>query len=55
MDGDRAGKVLFHLVRHGVFHEVDEAMRFGGDLGGVVASPRVVREVRHIGIVLGLG
>ena len=52
--GDRAGEVLLHLVRHGVLHEIDEAVRFGGDLGGVVAGPRVEREVGQIGLVLGL-
>ena len=54
MHGDRAGEVLLHLVRHGVLHEIDEAVRFGGHLGGVVASPRVEREVGQIGLVLGL-
>ena len=54
MHGDRAGEVLLHLVRHGVLHEIDEAVRFGGDLGRVVAGPRVEREVGQIGLVLGL-
>ena len=52
--GDRTGEVLLHLVRHGVLHEIDEAVRFGWDLGGVVAGPRVEREVGQIGLVLGL-
>ena len=52
---DRAGEVLLHFVRHSVLDQIYETVRLGGDLGRVVASPRVVSEVRQIGFVLGLG
>ena len=54
VDADGPGEVGLGLVGHGVLDEVEEAVRGGGDVAGVVALPAGVHEVVQVHLLLNL-